>query len=41
VLHLGAFELDEDDRLLRAEKIVEDAEDFEIEFSTWSPAKMV
>ena len=32
VLHLGAFELDEDDGLLRAEKIVEDAEDFEIEF---------
>ena len=32
VLGLRAFELDEDDRLLRAEKIIEDAEDFKIEF---------
>jgi hypothetical protein len=32
VLDFGAFELDEDDGLLRTEKVVQDAEDFEIEF---------
>jgi hypothetical protein len=32
VFHFGAFELDKDDSLLRTEKILQHADDFEVKF---------